>query len=746
VSEAASAAPAAGDELLRAALYYAARGLFVFPLHETDAEGACSCGKPSCSSPGKHPRTLHGLKDASAGEEQVRSWWTRWPTANIAVNCGASGRVVVDVDVKDARGGGETWRDLQAQLDSHEDGVRLEGTAIVGTPSGGLHAHYLAGDHRVGSKNDLLGPGIDVKAEGGYVLLPPSRIAGVPYTWAQGHGLEQTAPLPAALAERLAFTTPRPNLRAVEGDDGGEGPITQGSRDDTLFRAACALRRRGHARSEIEALLEEMNKRCRPPLSGEELRHIAGSAMRYEPGGPRPRKRHCLNDDGNADRLIDAYGERIRYCDELGMWLIYDGRRWRRDRVREIEDLAAKALRGIGAEAAAVDGAEHKELLRWGLRSGDVPRIRAAIARAASDERVRIRASELDADPWLLTCLSGTLDLRSGRLRPHASSDLISRLAPCEWDPAARSEELELLLDHATGGDRVFAAFLRRAAGYSLTGLAGEEVFFLLEGPEATGKSTLTEALMATLGDYARAANAELFLARARAGGPREELVALDGARLVVVAEFGREKSMNEALLKQLTGGDRVSARGCYEREREFDFTAKLWFHTNFIPAMSDDDGAVWRRARIVPFKHTVAPKDRDGGLKARLCDPAVSGAAMLAWAAQGCDEWREGGLGSAPAVEQATRSVRESMDPLAGFFEDCCAFEPAAWTRNCDLKAAHAAWHGGGSMPRLSDRDWGARFTRRGATPRKRNGARGWLGVRLLDANEAGASDVQGH
>ncbi len=743
MSKAAPAAPAAGDELLGAALDYAARGLFVLPLHETDAGGACSCGKASCSSPGKHPRTPHGLKDATTHEAQIRSWWSRWPRANIGMNCGASGRVVCDVDVKDARGGGETWRGLQAQLDGREDGARLEDTSIVETPSGGLHAHYLAGPQRVGSKNDLLGPGIDVKAEGGYVLLPPSRISGVPYAWGQDHGLDRAAPLPAALAERLAFTAPRPSLHAVETGGTPEELITEGARNETLFRAACALRRRGHSRSEIQVLLEEMNRRCQPPLSGEEVRHIAGSAMRYEPEEPKPRRRHALNDDGNADRLIDAYGERIRYCDELGMWLIYDGRRWRRDRVREIENLAAKALRGIGAEAAAVEGAEYKELLRWGLRSGDVPRIRASIARAASDERVRIRASELDADPWLLTCLSGTLDLRSGRLRPHAAGDLISRLAPCEWDPAARSEDLEQLLEHATGGDRAFAAFLRRAAGYSLTGLAGEEVFFLLEGPEATGKSTLTEALMAALGDYARAANAELFLARARAGGPRDELVALDGARLVVVAEFGRDKGMNEALLKQLTGGDRVSARGCYEREREFDFTAKLWFHTNFIPAMSDDDGAVWRRARIVPFKHTVAAKDRDGRLKARLRDPAISGAAMLAWAAQGCDEWREGGLGTAPAVEQATRSVRESMDPLAGFFEDCCAFEPGAWTRNCDLKAAHAAWHGGGSARRLSDREWGARFTSRGAAPRKRNGVRGWLGVRLLDASEAGASDA---
>ena len=191
------------EGLLAAALDYGARGLFVFPLHQTDVAGRCSCGKRSCESPGKHPRIEErpdaGHIDARADPRLVEGV----AGANIGMSCGASGRVVVDVDVKDERGGSETWHEIRSEL-----GASLEATAMTETPSGGFHVHYLADGHRIGSKNDMLGLGIDVKAEGGYVLLPPSRIAGVEYTWVDGCGCAETAPLPVALAERLEFARP----------------------------------------------------------------------------------------------------------------------------------------------------------------------------------------------------------------------------------------------------------------------------------------------------------------------------------------------------------------------------------------------------------------------------------------------------------------------------------------------------------------------------------------------------------
>jgi putative DNA primase/helicase len=161
-----------------AALEYASKGIHVFPLHSTDAVGACSCGKADCGSAGKHPRTLHGHRDATTDPEQIRRWWSQWPDANVGIATGPSGIVVYDIDDKDDRHGTDAWRALVEKF-----GPDLEDTTIVDTPSGGFHIYYRAAGRRIASKNKAFGPGIDLKAQGGYVVAPPSMIAGRRYAF-----------------------------------------------------------------------------------------------------------------------------------------------------------------------------------------------------------------------------------------------------------------------------------------------------------------------------------------------------------------------------------------------------------------------------------------------------------------------------------------------------------------------------------------------------------------------------------
>ena len=297
------------------------------------------------------------------------------------------------------------------------------------------------------------------------------------------------------------------------------------------------------------------------------------------------------------------------------------------------------------------------------------------------------------------------------------------------------------MLAEATDADEAFQVMLQRVAGYALTGDASEEVFFIFHGPEATMKSTFLAAIAATLGDYATAADPETFLSRSHVGGPRDDIAGMEAARLVVCAEFDRGRKMAEALLKQLTGGDRIRARHLYKTAREFTFTAKIAFHTNHVPAMSDDDGAVWRRAWVVPFTHSVPEEKRDTTVKARLTDPAESGAAILAWAMRGCLAWQNEGLGKPPAVAAATQAVRLSMDPLAGFIADCCIMEPGVWTPSGDLRSAYEQWAKDNRRPAIGLREWGSYLGSRGAEARKRSGVRGWLGVRLVDAETVEAT-----
>lgn len=264
-------------ELLDTALAYLEHGITLLPVHSTDSAGACSCGDPDCGSPGKHPRTTHGLLDASDNPRQIRNWWRRWPDANIAMSCGASGRVVVDVDDKDGRPGPETWSALKQELD-----IESDDTATVRTPSGGAHVHFLAEGHHIGSGNDRLGGGVDVKAEGGYVLLPPSMIGGMPYEWAAGHGLDQAKPLPELLSERLESAGTGPSDPDRQDTASGAARIRRGRRDETLFRDACAMRRRGFSSEAIEAALLERNAtQCDPPLSESQVRAKVASSAGY---------------------------------------------------------------------------------------------------------------------------------------------------------------------------------------------------------------------------------------------------------------------------------------------------------------------------------------------------------------------------------------------------------------------------------------------------------------------------------
>ena len=269
---------AEASPLVQAALDYAADGLAVFPCHGTDDAGRCSCGMPDCASPGKHPRTDHGLKDATTDEAIIRQWWTRWPEANIAINMGASGLVGIDVDTRHGNPGDDTWYATRTEL-----GGDLEATTMTETPNKGFHVWYRADGHRIGCdlKGELIGPGVDVKGEGGYLLVPPSRVASVEYSFVDGHGPEHLGDLPPALAERIAFAKKRNHSTKTETLS---AKIREGARDATLISLAGKMRRAGLTRSEIDAALQVVNtERCESPLPSAQVEKVVRSVVRYPP-------------------------------------------------------------------------------------------------------------------------------------------------------------------------------------------------------------------------------------------------------------------------------------------------------------------------------------------------------------------------------------------------------------------------------------------------------------------------------
>jgi hypothetical protein len=265
------------------ALAYADRfGLAVVPIHSPalDQPSGCDCRNDDCTSPAKHPRTLHGLQDASLDAQQIEQWWSGWPTANIAARTGGEARYVV-LDVDPDHGGDESLRDLEARH------AGLPPTPTVSTGGNGYHYWFRApAGVAVHNSAGTLGPGLDIRAEGGYVLLPPSlHVSGKRYEWLTDSHIRDVAV--AELPQWLAALLKEPEHPAPAATV--EGGIPAGSRNDTLASLAGSMRRRGMIESAIvAALLTENEAKCAPPLGDGEVRAIAHSVARYQPAPETP--------------------------------------------------------------------------------------------------------------------------------------------------------------------------------------------------------------------------------------------------------------------------------------------------------------------------------------------------------------------------------------------------------------------------------------------------------------------------
>lgn len=324
--------------------------------------------------------------------------------------------------------------------------------------------------------------------------------------------------------------------------------------------------------------------------------------------------------------------------------------------------------------------------------------------------------------------VNGTVDLRTGELRPHRREDLITRLAPVEYDPDAEAPLWEAFLRRIMDGNEDLIRFLQRAVGYSLTGDTSEQCFFLLYGTGANGKSTFLEAIRAMLGDYAQQADFGTFLVQNR-DGPRNDVARLVGARFVSAVEVESGRRLSETLVKQLTGNDRVVARFLYREHFEFVPTFKLWLAANHKPVIRGADHAIWRRIKLIPFQVTIPPEDRDRQLAARLRAELPG---VLAWAVRGCLEWQQYGLGEPPEVTEATNEYRAEMDPLGPFFGERCVLHPNARAYAGELYAGYAAWcEQAGERP-MSQREFGLRLQERGFERRIVRGRVVWVGLGL--------------
>lgn len=445
----------------------------------------------------------------------------------------------------------------------------------------------------------------------------------------------------------------------------------------------------------------------------------------------------ATTDLGNARRLVALHGAELRYCYPWGAWLSWDGRRWCPDRTGEVERRAKDVPRLIDKEIAREpDDNRRKALRRHANSSESQARIQAMISLARSEPGISVLPEELDADPWLLNVSNGTLDLRSGELREHDPDDLITKLAPVEYDPEATAPTWDRFLQRILPGNEL-RDFVQKAAGYSATGDVRERVLLILHGLGRNGKSTFLEAIRDALGNeegYAMKTPAETLMAKPSGGIPND-VARLKGARFVAASETEANRRLAESTVKELTGNDTISAR--FMRAEWFDFrpTHQVWLATNHRPEIRGTDPAIWDRIRLVPFEVRIPDTEQDQGLPAKLNNELPG---ILSWIVQGCLDWQREGLGEPEAVRFATSAYQAEQDVLGSFLEEECVkgVGKTAWAK--ELYAAYHRWcEESGERPE-TQQAFGRRLTERGFESKKSTGNKSrWYGIGLLDQRE---------
>lgn len=464
---------------------------------------------------------------------------------------------------------------------------------------------------------------------------------------------------------------------------------------------------------------------------------IEATTETYNPGQIQVVSDHTeqtfkLTDLGNAERLVAQHGRDIRYCHAWKKWLIWDGIHWAVDRTDAVKQKAKEAVRSIYGEAKkATDDSKRQAIAKHAMNSESDSRIRAMLSLAKSEPGIPILPEQLDQDPWLLTCLNGTIDLRTGKVQPHQRDHLITQLAPVEHNPDATCPKWYAFLDRIMDGNENLIAFLERAIGYSLTGDTSEQCLFILYGTGANGKSTFLQAVSSILGDYAKQTPTETLLVKQRGAIPND-VARLKGARLVTASEAEADQRLAESLIKQMTGSDTVSARFLHQEWFDFQPTHKIFLGTNHKPVIKGTDHAIWRRIRLVQFEVTIPEPERDLKLLDKLREELPG---ILAWAVRGCLEWGQNGLGEPDEVKDATQNYRNEMDILAQFFTDCCVENPSATVKTKDLYEAYSNWCENNGETASKKRAFGMRLQEKGFKSIRigSTGARGWKGVGLL-------------
>jgi P4 family phage/plasmid primase-like protien len=491
---------------------------------------------------------------------------------------------------------------------------------------------------------------------------------------------------------------------------------------------------------------------------------VVDTALRWLGIERAQRRDYHWNDTGNADRLADLYGRELVYCTERKSYYVWTGKQWQFDEFVEVEMRAEKTILEAFGEAKHIANAEMRNAF---LRFVNGSLSRAALANMmhlAKKKVRRVSANDFDRDAWVLNTENGTVDLRTGALRPHRSEDLLSKMIPLRYDPEAECPQFmgflyRIMGSHpdASEGENVraeqLASYLQRVFGCAATGKP-EKLLFVLYGEGNNGKTTLLEVIRDALGDkeYAGQVQVDSLMIRPKEAisnnAVNTDLADLQGCRFVSSSEVEQGQRLSLSRVKYLTGLGQIKARRLRENMITFQPTYKLFLDCNHRPVITDPNDAIWNRVKCIPFKIQIPESEIDKDLPTKLRRELPG---ILRWIVRGAARYHRKGIGDPPDVMAATEEYRRESDRLKEFFEDRCVLarigdaaswkEEGFWVPISELYSAYAAWaEAAGNKYRLSKESFDERLQKLGRK-RDRVRLRGvhdtkqirvWLGIRF--------------
>jgi putative DNA primase/helicase len=449
-------------------------------------------------------------------------------------------------------------------------------------------------------------------------------------------------------------------------------------------------------------------------------------------------KKYALTDLGNAERLVDTFGDIVRYVPEWKTWMYYDGVRWVKVDDVFMNGLAKQVLQDMRVQGN-VDGQEtdeerrnKDELVKW-VRACGYNRRTGLMVEQARDA-VLAHPQDFDINPWLVNAEDVTIDLRTFEQHKHTASDMVTKVTGTAYNVESSGERFLTFIDEVTGGDKGLARYIQKILGYSLSGVIREQHLFMPYGTGRNGKTVLFELIAEVLGEYAAVGDTTLILDQGNYRPKNFSLANLVGVRLVVFAESNDGRKINAELVKSLSGGDSVPAEAKFMRPFSFRPQFKMFLYINHLPGVDEVGDAMWERLRVIPFnecfiKGRADCHEPDTELTEKLRNEKP---AILQWLVEGNGLWQAEGLEEPASVKEATKTYREDSDVLAEFLEACVARDTMGKVTSNELYAAYSDWYQGNSWERLESKPFGKKIVEHGYRGKRSNGRTVYHGLKL--------------